>query len=252
MTSAIGLARLYEAQNISQQRSTTTTEVKKNNLVKKELASANSTLPVRRLAPAEMQERRIKGLCYNCDEKFTPGHRCKKLFLIEACYDGDNDVVIDEDEVIIEDSKVVPEISLHAISGVKASSTMQVKGTMGSLTTIVLVDSGSTHNFISEDIARKLGLQPKVEEQFKVVVALRERLPSRGKCTNVKLLLQGIFPIVVDFYILPLEGYDIVLGTQWLRTLGQIKWDFAKLQMSFRIANKEIILRGSLLQMINW
>ncbi|KAK9179225.1 hypothetical protein WN943_028424 [Citrus x changshan-huyou] len=244
LTSAIGLARLYEARNISQRRSTTTTEVKKNNSVKKELTFTNSTLPVRRLAPVEMQERRIKGLCYNCDEKFTPGHRCKKLFLIEACYDGDNDVVMDEDEAIIEDSKVVPEISLHAISGVKASGTMQVKGTIGSLTTIVLVDSGSTHNFISEDIARKLGLQPKVEEQFKVVVALEERLPSRGKCTNVKLLLQGIFPISVDFYILPLEGYDIVLGTQWLRTLGQIMWDFAKLQMSFRIANKEIVLRG--------
>lgn len=77
-----------------------------------------------------------------------------------------------------------------------------------------------------------------------MVVALEERLPSRGKCTNVKLLLQGIFSISVDFYILPLEGYDIVLGTQWLRTLGQIMWDFAKLQMSFRIANEEIVLRG--------
>lgn len=59
-----------------------------------------------------------------------------------------------------------------------------------------------------------------------------------------KLLLQGIFHIFVDFYILLLEVYDIVLETQWLRTLGQIIWDFEKLQMSFRIANKEIILRG--------
>ncbi|KAH9766092.1 hypothetical protein KPL70_002068 [Citrus sinensis] len=244
LTSAIRLTRLYEARNISQRRSTTTTEVKKNNSVKKELTFANSTLPVRRLAPVEMQEKRIKGLCYNCDEKFTPRHRCKKLFLIEACYDGDNDVVMDEDEAIIEDSKVVPEISLHVISGVKALSTMQVEETIGSLTTIVLVDSGSTHNFISEDIARKLGLQPKVEEQFKVVVASGERLPSCGKCTNVTLLLQGIFSISIDFYILPLKGYDIVLGTQWLRTLGQIMWDFAKLQMSFIIANKEIVLRG--------
>lgn len=60
LTSAIGLARLYEARNISQRRSTTTTEVKKNNPVKKELTFANSTLPVRRLAQVEMQERRVK------------------------------------------------------------------------------------------------------------------------------------------------------------------------------------------------
>ena len=50
----------------------------------------------------EMQERRAKRLCYNCDQKFTLEHRCKKIFLIEACYDGDNDVVMDKDDAIIE------------------------------------------------------------------------------------------------------------------------------------------------------
>lgn len=34
-----------------------------------------------------MQQRRRKGLCFNCDEKFTLGHKCKKQqlfqFLIE-------------------------------------------------------------------------------------------------------------------------------------------------------------------------
>lgn len=80
--------------------------------------------------------------------------------------------------------------------------------------------SRSTHNFISEDIAKNVELQAEVEEQFKVVVASGKKFPSRGKCINVKLLLQEIFPIFVDFYILPLERYDKVLKTQWLRTLG--------------------------------
>jgi hypothetical protein len=30
----------------------------------------------RRLTPAEQQERRRQGLCYNCDELYTPGHVC--------------------------------------------------------------------------------------------------------------------------------------------------------------------------------
>lgn len=68
--------------------------------------------------------------------------------------------------------------------------------------------------------------------QFEVMVASGEKLPSPGKCNNVKLLLQR-FPIVVDFYLLPLEGYDVVLGTQWLRTLGLIVWVFSQVQMSF-------------------
>ena len=31
----------------------------------------------KKLSWSEMQGRREKGLCYNCDEKFGPGHRCK-------------------------------------------------------------------------------------------------------------------------------------------------------------------------------
>jgi len=33
-------------------------------------------LPIKRLTPTQLQERRALGLCYNCDEKFTPGHKC--------------------------------------------------------------------------------------------------------------------------------------------------------------------------------
>jgi hypothetical protein len=37
-------------------------------------------IPIKRLTPAELQARRDQNLCYNCDEKFSPGHRCKRLF----------------------------------------------------------------------------------------------------------------------------------------------------------------------------
>lgn len=43
---------------------------------------------------------------------------------------------------------------------------------------------------------------------------------------------------------MPFEGYDIVLGTQWLRSLGPIQWDFEKLQMKFAWGGKEVVLRG--------
>lgn len=34
------------------------------------------------LTPEEMEQRRTAGLCYNCEEKFTPNHRCKWPFLL--------------------------------------------------------------------------------------------------------------------------------------------------------------------------
>lgn len=30
----------------------------------------------------------------------------------------------------------------------------------------------------------------------------------------------------VDLYSLAMDGYDVVLGIHWLRTLGLIQWDF--------------------------
>jgi hypothetical protein len=42
---------------------------------------------LRRLTAAEMADRREKGLCFNCDEKFSQGHRCQPLFYLEAIDD---------------------------------------------------------------------------------------------------------------------------------------------------------------------
>jgi hypothetical protein len=48
----------------------------------------------------------------------------------------------------------------------------------------------------------------------------------------------------VDFFILPMDGCQVVLGTQWLSTLGPILWDFAKLLMKFPLKNQKLELRG--------
>ena len=48
--------------------------------------------PRRTLSPAAMANRREQGLCYNCDERFAPGHRCKKLFVLEIDPDAVDDV----------------------------------------------------------------------------------------------------------------------------------------------------------------
>ena len=43
-------------------------------------------IPFKRITPTQMDDRRKKGLCYNYDEKWGPGHKGKniKLFLLEG------------------------------------------------------------------------------------------------------------------------------------------------------------------------
>ena len=240
LSTAIGLARLYEARNLSQRRPLpASTNVSQK--VNKEESSSRHPSAIRRMSPAELKERRDKGLCYNCNDKFAPGHRCKKLFLIEACNDEDDgDVVMDVE--LVEENEV-PGISLHAMSGSDAPETMRVRGAIGIVSTVVLLDSGSTHNFVSERLATKLNLQPATNKKVTVEVASGEKLSSKGKCNAVSIKLGG-FVTHVDFYILPLEGYEAVLGTQWLRALGEILWNFSKMTMRFNISGKEILLKG--------
>jgi hypothetical protein len=37
----------------------------------------------------------------------------------------------------------------------------------------------------------------------------------------------------MDAYAIPLDSFDIILGVQFLRTLGPILWDLANMSMAF-------------------
>ncbi|KAL4179733.1 hypothetical protein AMTRI_Chr13g121530 [Amborella trichopoda] len=81
------------------------------------------------MTPAKLQKRRVKGLCYNCNKKFVSGHRCKKLFLIEVCYEEEDiNVATGQEEVVAEEFLEVLEISLHVISSVRAPETIASQG----------------------------------------------------------------------------------------------------------------------------
>lgn len=55
--------------------------------------TAKATVPVQRLSPTQMKERRDKRLCYNCDDKWAPGHKCRvaKLFIMKCEDSGDEE-----------------------------------------------------------------------------------------------------------------------------------------------------------------
>ncbi|RVW29332.1 hypothetical protein CK203_109103 [Vitis vinifera] len=96
--------------------------------------------PLKRFTWAEMQRRRAQGLCFNCDEKFALGHKCKgpQLLLLEGNYDEEeNDEAGAHTHLQGE-----PEISLHALTGWSTARTMRVSAKVGPHELIVLIDSG--------------------------------------------------------------------------------------------------------------
>ena len=47
-----------------------------------------------------------------------------------------------------------------------------------------------------------------------------------------------------DLLVLPVEGCEIVLGMQWLTTIGDVKWNFGDLRMEFMQNGHKVVLRG--------
>jgi hypothetical protein len=142
----------------------------------------SASLPRRRLSPAEMSQRRADGLCYNCDEKFVLGHRCKKLFILEVVVDDEEEVTEEAECAALSGVLDAPAISLHAITSVRAKGfqTMKVFVSVGDAVAVALLDSGSSHNFIDTDMARRAGIPFSARPGLSVAVANRERLTSPG------------------------------------------------------------------------
>ncbi|KAA8524303.1 hypothetical protein F0562_010726 [Nyssa sinensis] len=128
------------------------------------------TIPIQRISPGQMQERRAKGLCYYCDERFQPGHRCNKpkLFLLEGMkIEEIEDEEIDESMAVLNSEEPKNEeeekgellgISLHALAGAYAPKTMRIEGVINKISVITLIDTGSTYSFIDPNVARKARL----------------------------------------------------------------------------------------------
>jgi hypothetical protein len=111
-----------------------------------------------------MSKCQLKGLFYNCDEKYFPGHKCKeqKLFMDISEDVVEEDVVVPPvEEIPLPDSttepanppKVDPLITLHALTGFSTPQNIKLIGYIKHSKVIILIDSVSTHNFIHRRIA---------------------------------------------------------------------------------------------------
>uniref|UniRef100_A0A0A9DMB3 Uncharacterized protein n=1 Tax=Arundo donax TaxID=35708 RepID=A0A0A9DMB3_ARUDO len=175
------------------------------------------------LTPEEMTKRRLQGLCFNCPEKFSHDHikmcTMKGIYLLELDQDAPGEE--GDDEIL--------EVSLYALTGIKTTNTMQLEVTFGNHTKPALVGSSSTHSFLAKATTQRLGLVPRIQPGLIVGVANGDHVPL---CETMPISI-GAETFIIDFYVIPLGGHEVMLGVHWLRTLGPILWDFERLTMAF-------------------
>ncbi|KAK8948890.1 hypothetical protein KSP39_PZI005307 [Platanthera zijinensis] len=207
----------------------------------------------KRLASTEMDERRDNGLCFWCDNKFTPGHRClerRQPYALQLVLDAEEDKELEDtpsgELALVKEQQEdpIPHVSVHALDGTTHFQTMRVTTSYQGQPIYVLIDSGSTHNFLDSDTARRLKCQLTSIPSFDVAVANGKTITSSHKIMNFQWKMQGVI-FTSDMLILPLGGCEMVLGVQWLVILGVVQWDFQNLKMKFVVQGRKISLRGS-------
>ncbi|GJT84891.1 pentatricopeptide repeat-containing protein [Tanacetum coccineum] len=135
----------------------------------------------------------------------------------------------------------MPQISLNDMTRVPNYQTMRVKGHVKKQALHLLVDYGSTHNFLDLHAARRLGCNMSKTCPLQVSVANGQVMSIIYECKNFKWSIQGQ-EFETDVMILPLGRCEMVLGIQWLATLGTIQFDFKNLVMDFVVNGKRFTL----------
>ena len=183
-----------------------------------------SVAAYKKLTDAELQSKIEKELCFRCDAKFPPGHRCKNkelqvLVLQEGHIDSEAGPHTSIDETQEEEVEEVAKLSLNSVVGLSTPRTMKVKGKIAQHEVVVLIDYGATHNFISTKLVQELELPLECTSGYGILMGTGAAVKGKGVCRGVILTLQNI-EIVVDFLPLELGSADVILGMQWLESLG--------------------------------
>nr|GEW10654.1 hypothetical protein [Tanacetum cinerariifolium] len=160
---------------------------------------------------SEMADKKAKGLCFRCDGKFGPGHRCPEKSLHVLLLHEDDEEEADDYH---EDKEHGYEV-------------------------VVLIDGGATHNYLSVRLVKPLGLRIMGKRETGITL-------GNGKTENSPGICRGVHGhmVIEDFYSMELGSTDVILGVKWLRQLGETRVNWKELTMSFQIGDDRVTLRG--------
>ncbi|VFQ67002.1 unnamed protein product [Cuscuta campestris] len=207
-------------------------------------AKPSSLLPIVCLTPAERAERTCKGLCWNCEEKYVPGHHCAHKFLALLGTDDEEPTDPSTPDVPEDNSLITGDVSsIHTMFGVSNPRSLRLAGSIKGSAVHVLIDGGSTHNFIHPTHAERLCLILHPVTPFQVYVGNGDSLRCSYYYPKSLLILQG-HEFDVDLYLLPVHGPDVVLGDQWLQGLGKVSHDYSTMTMEFHRNDTLVVLKG--------
>lgn len=180
----------------------------------------------------------------------------KKLFSMEMCLIEKGDDQIDSNDYVLINPDMEElgrniNMSMHAVTGEPAYETLKITGYVGNRPILILVDSGSSHNFLDAKLAKDLKCDTTKVSGFTVTVAYGNQVKGTEQRTNFTWKMQGK-KFSADTMLLPLGEYDLILGAQWLESIKRITWDYEERTLQFEHEGKPFKMETTRKPNIKW
>jgi hypothetical protein len=130
------------------------------------------------------------------------------------------------------------------LSSVPRYDTLRTRGTIQGQREITVIYGGATHNFIDASLVSRQALQTEEFEGFDVAIADGHTVECLDRVPDSEIKL-GNYIVRDTFYVVDLFDTDVVLGVQWMITLGKITTNYQTLEMGFKDRDrKKVFPRG--------
>ncbi|KAA0041992.1 Ty3/gypsy retrotransposon protein [Cucumis melo var. makuwa] len=211
-----GLAEMMLTAHLVENREILGNEANLNGYGDGKYPSQLATGTSKRLPDAEFQLRREKGLCFKCNEKYSTDHKCKMKEQREFRMFVENNN--NEELEIIEE--VDSEVAELRTAEVQPHTTACVELSINYV--VGLNDPGT----------------------MKVRGSLQgTAIQGKGVCESLEVKMKE-WTVKEDFLPLELGGVDVILGMQWLYSLGVTVCDWKNLTLTFYDNEKQICIKG--------
>ncbi|XP_025625640.1 uncharacterized protein [Arachis hypogaea] len=163
---------------------------------------------VRRLSPAKIQNKRDKGLCYWCDEKFSATHRCaNKQYLqlhlelddsIDADLETINDTNVDLPLEALEQEVAAHHLSYNAMHGTRGPAMIRFTPVINGHEVHTLLDGGGAQIALSNPVLSLEGMIPSLD------ITISDNTIS-----------------IPEVFVLHVAGGELVIGSNWFMHDGK-------------------------------
>jgi hypothetical protein len=167
--------------------------------------------------------RKANGLCFICGEKWGKGHKCPtqvSLNVIQEVMDIFEELSDDDDVDKEENTDHIcivaePHLTKPSPAMQRRRKTLRFRGFIGKQELLILLDSGSAGTFITTELAQSLSQEVVSCEALHFTTADGSPLLSDTVIPELQFNIQG-HTFTYDTRVLPLKGFDMILGADWL------------------------------------